>query len=329
MTDIAISIEGLSDEILAAYAASGMDRGKVGKAAIDWAFQANPMPFAVARRKDEVVGLSAYIRSRLNLSGREGIALQAVDSFVLEKARGQGVFTRLAQAYDQFARETGADLVWGFPNTNAAPAWFGKMNWAPLGQVPFLIKPLRAGFLLRKLRLPIDFPISFASDQNLMPISAFGDWADALWSSLAPRMDCAISRDRAFLTQRLFSGPAAGGYRIVASEGERGAFVATTEATKHGGRIGYLLEAMGHGDLDGLLHSELGRLRGRGVELVLAWSYPWSANYRSLRKAGFVPLPERTRPIQIWFGSRPLSPLAAPAGEKERWYLSYLDSDTV
>lgn len=329
MTDITISIEGLSEDILAAYAASGMDRGKVGKAAIDWAFQGNPTPFAVARRNDEVVGLSAYIRSRLNLSGQQGTALQAVDSFVLEQARGQGVFTRLAQAYDQFAGESGADLVWGFPNSNAAPAWFGKMNWAPLGQVPFLIKPLRAGFLLRKLRLPFDFPMSFASDQHLAPIPAFGDWVEELWSSLAPGMGCGISRDRAFLTQRLFAGPSAADYRVVASEVERGAFVATTEATKHGGRIGYLLEAMGHADLDGLLNSELGRLRGRGVELVLAWSYPWSANYSSLRKAGFVPLPEALRPIQIWFGSRPLSSLAAPAAEKERWYLSYLDSDTV
>lgn len=329
MTDIAISIEGLGEDILAAYAASGMDRGKAGRAAIDWAFQANPRPFAVARRNGEVVGLSAYIRSRLNLSGHPATAMQAVDSFVLEQARGQGVFTRLAQAYDQFARDEGADLVWGFPNSNAAPAWFGKMGWAPLGQVPFLIKPLRAGFLLRKFRLPFDFPLSFTADQHLTPITGFGDWADALWSGLAPETGCAVSRDRAFLNQRLFTGPAAGGYRVVASEGDRGAFVATTEATKHGGRIGYLLEAMGQRDLDGLLASELGRLRDRGTELVLAWSYPWSPNYRTLRKAGFVPLPERLRPIDIWFGARPLTAVAAPAADARRWYLSYLDSDTV
>lgn len=86
---------------------------------------------------------------------------------------------------------------------------------------------------------------------------------------------------------------------------------------------------MGHADLDGLLASELGRLRDRGVEMVLAWSYPWSANHGSLRKAGFFPLPERLRPIQIWFGSRQLSQIASPAGETRNWYLSYHDSDTV
>jgi hypothetical protein len=107
------------------------------------------------------------------------------------------------------------------------------------------------------------------------------------------RVGCGTARDRSFLTHRLLKSPSASVYRIVASEQDRGAIVATTEATKHGGHIGYLLEAMGHSDLDGLLASEMGRLRDRGVEVVLAWSYPWSANHRSLRKAG---LPRDFRP---------------------------------
>lgn len=329
MSELSISVEPLSDDILAAYVASGMDRAKKGRIGLDWAFQGNQKPFAVARLDGEVVGISAYIRSSLNLSGRHGVALQAVDSFVFERARGKGVFTGLARAYERHAREEGADLVWGFPNANAAPAWFGKLNWNALGQVPFLIKPLRVGFLLRKLKLPLDFPVSFSSDQKISSISAFGEWSDALWSSLSEGIGCGTARDRSFLSHRLLKSPSASTYRIVASEQDRGAIVATTEAAKHGGHIGYLLEAMGHSDLDGLLASELGRLRDRGVEVVLAWSYPWSTNYRSLRKAGFFPLPERLRPIQIWFGSHPLSATATAAAEAKNWYLSYLDSDTI
>lgn len=329
MSELSISVEPLSDELLAAYVASGMGRAKTGRIGLEWAFHGNAKPFAVARLDGEVVGISGYIRSSFNLSGRHAVALQAVDSFVFEKARGKGVFTGLARAYEGYARGEGADLVWGFPNANAAPAWFGKLNWNPLGQVPFLIKPLRAGFLLRKLRLPMDFPVSFAADQNIAPITAFGEWADALWSSLSPGIGCGTARDRSFLSHRLLKSPSASTYRIVASERDRGAIVATTEASKHGGHIGYLLEAMGHADLDSLLASEMGRLRDRGVELVLAWSYPWSANYQGLRKAGFFPLPERLRPIQIWFGSRAFSATAEAAAEAKNWYLSYLDSDTI
>jgi hypothetical protein len=89
------------------------------------------------------------------------------------------------------------------------------------------------------------------------------------------------------------------------------------------------MEAMGGLSMAELLMSEIGRLRSRGVELVLAWSFPGSANYKTLRKAGFIPLPQRVRPIRIWFGNKPQSAVASCANDRSQWYLSYLDSDTV
>ena len=157
-----------------------------------------------------------------------------------------------------------------------------------------------------------------------------GGWGDALWASVAPAVSVGKVRDRAFLNHRLFNGPQAGQYRVVASPDQTSpAIVATREAEKHGGRIAYVMEALGGSSLEPLVMSELGRLASRGVELALAWSFPWSPNYRTLRKAGFVPLHGRLRPIHIWFGSRPKSGLAASADQQGQWYLSYIDSDTV
>jgi hypothetical protein len=259
-----------------------------------------------------------------------GIGLQAVDSFVADEMRGKGIFTRLALTYEDYARQSGASLVWGFPNDNAAPAWFRKLGWHSHGQVPLLVKPLRAGIFFRKLHLPIDFPVSCARDQNLAAATDIGDWADSLWEKTAPAIGCGTIRDREFLSHRLVRTPRAGHYRVVANQNPRtAAIVATREETKHGGRIGYLMEAMGGTSLEELLMSELGRLRGRGVEVVLAWSFPWSPNHRALKSAGFLPLPEPVRPIRIWFGSRPQTEAAACANEAGQWYLSYLDSDTV
>jgi GNAT superfamily N-acetyltransferase len=330
MSDPVISIEPLSDELMDAYLASGMERGKSGRLAVDWAFGDNPAPFAVARNDGQIVGISGYIQSRMQFGSETGVAFQAVDSFVSESMRGKGIFTQLARAYDVHAAGSGGDLVWGFPNDNAAPAWFGKLGWHSHGQVPFLIKPLRAGFFSRKFRLPFDFPLTRARDQNLPPVTEVGEWGDALWESVAPAVGVGTVRDRAFLNHRLFNGPQAGHYRVVASSDQAApAIVATREAEKHGGRIAYVMEALGGSSLEPLVMSELGHLASRGVELALAWSFPWSPNYRTLRKAGFMPLPERLRPIHIWFGSRPKSGLAAPADHQGQWYLSYLDSDTV
>lgn len=330
MTKPIISIEPLSEELMDAYIASGMERGKAGYSSLEWAFGNNAAPFSVARSGGQIVGMSGYIQSRMQFGPEVGTAFQAVDSFVSESMRGKGIFTRLAQAYDAHTEESGGSLVWGFPNDNAAPTWFGKLGWHSHGQVPFLIKPLRSGFFLRKIGLQFDFTVTHARDQNVAPLTEIGDWADVLWASVAPGIGAGTVRDRKFLSHRLFACPQASQYRVLASSDQTApAIFVTREAEKHGGRIAYVMEALGGASLEPLMMSELGRLASRGVELALAWSFPWSPNCRTLRKAGFIPLPERLRPIRIWFGSTPKSGLAAHVNEQRQWYLSYLDSDTV
>ena len=330
MNGLVVTIESLTDELMDVYLTSGMERGRVGLSAVEWTFGNNPAPFAVARSGGQIVGISSYIQSLMQFGDVTGTSFQAVDSFVSKSMRGKGVFTHLARAYDDYSKEIGADLIWGFPNDNAAPAWFGKLGWHCHGQVPFLIKPLRSGFFARKLKLPIDFSLTRAQDQNLHPVCGIGDWGDALWDRVSSDIGVCVVRDRAFLNDRLFSGPHAEKYRIVAdTDLIRPAIVATREAKKHGGHIAYVMEALGQQTLEPLLMSELGRLAARGVEIALTWSYPWSPNYQTLRKVGFLPLPRRLRPIHIWFGGTSKSYRAMCSNQAEQWYLSYLDSDTV
>lgn len=330
MTDVVISVEDLNIGVLDAYAASGMERGKAGHKAIKWAFDGNKAAFSVARSAGKVVGLSSYIQSRMKFGTQKGSGFQAVDSFVTPDFRGLGLFTRLAENYAEHSKKNAADLIWGFPNDNAAPAWFGKLAWANHQQVPFLIKPLRAGYFLRKLRLGGDFPLSTSKDQNLDPVEAFDEWTDDLWDNYARDISCSTIRDRCFLTHRLLNAPQADQYRVVAERSSNGgAIVATRQAEKHGGHIAYLMEAMGTDLLRGVLTSELSRLRDQGAELALAWAYPWSPNYYTLRQCGFIPLPDKLRPIRIWFGGKEMSHKAECALRRASWYLSYLDSDTI
>lgn len=330
MSEFDITIEGLSDEIIEAYALAGLHRVEHGPSAIEWAFKDNPTPFAIARADGRIVGVSAYILSRMKFSDQAGKALQAVDSFVMPQARRKGLFSTLAVAYREHAEQSGIDLVWGFPNENAAPAWFNRLGWTSFGQVPFLIKPLRAGYFLRKLGVDLDFRVSRHSDANAKPVTSLGKWVDPLWEKVAEGIGVSRQRDREYLSHRLFHSPEAGSYRVVASaDPNQGALVATREMEKHGGQIAYLMEAFGGGDLRPLIASELGRLADRGTELALAWSYPWSPNYSALRKCGFLPLPNRFRSIKIWVGASHISEKGAPASIKSNWYLSYLDSDTI
>jgi len=330
VSDLELSVEGIGPDVIRAYTASGMVRGQAGPAALSWSFGQRPDAFAVARAKGRVVGVSAYIHTRMTLGPRaEGDAYQAVDSFVDESMRGAGIFTKLARAYEANLLENGGDLVWGFPNRDIAPLWFDRLGWQRFGQAPFLIKPLRAGYFLRKARIPLDFPVASGKDQNLPAVEDIGAWADGLWERFCEGRHIGTVRSRAYLNHRLFAAPHFR-YRVVANpDPGRGALVATRAAKKHGTHIGYIMEAIGGPTVEELLRSELARLRDRGAELAFAWSFPWSPNYRLFRKAGFVPFPKPLRPIQVWFGCRPLTPRAAPAADRNRWYLSYLDSDTV
>tara|TARA_R110002049_G_scaffold241333_3_gene415193 strand:- start:9401 stop:10393 length:993 start_codon:yes stop_codon:yes gene_type:complete len=330
VADFDITIEGLSDEVIAAYGEAELQRGSNGSSTIEWTFRNNPAPFAVARSNGKIVGISSYIQSSMKFANGVGTSLQAVDSFVMPQARRKGLFSKLAVAYRDHAERSDCDLVWGFPNENAAPVWFNRLGWTSFGQVPFLVKPLRAGYFLRKMGIERDFKISRERDNSALCITSAGEWIDSVWERFSADIPVSRLRDREFISYRLFDSPDADSYRVAASpDATDGALVATRQMEKHGGRIAYIMEAYGGRDLRGLISSELGRLTDQGTELVLAWSYPWSPNYSTLRKCGFLPLPERLRPISIWAGALPISPKGAAAYTKSNWYLSYLDSDTV
>lgn len=299
---------------------------------LEWRFDRHPCGsghVAIAQSAGCIVGLNTFIPSPMVVNGTSIAAYQSMDTIVHPGWRGHGIFTRLVQTFVESPTKEPCELIWGFPNANSASGFFGKLGWRHLGQVPFLVKPLRAGYFLRKLGLPLDFALSRFRDENAPTISRFEDDVNDLWSRFASHFGCGVARTRDFLNWRLFGWPATG-YRVAVSRSSQvEAFVATCVADKHGGRIGYVMEAAGDRGLAALLRSELGRLREQEVEVVLAWCFPWSPNYAAHRAVGFLPLPERLRPIKINFGTRCYAGRAEATAMARSWYFSYLDSDTV
>ena len=69
---------------------------------------------------------------------------------------------------------------------------------------------------------------------------------------------------------------------------------------------------------------------GEGLNVALAWCFRHSPNARAHFRAGFFPLPERLRPIELHFGVRVLDEsLTQVLRDRRNWYISYCDSDTV
>lgn len=310
---------------------------------LKWRFSDNPhgkARFAVAEHEGRIVGMIALVSTRLCNSAGQGLAYQAIDTSVDPAFRGRSLFVKMGTlAHD--ARALGGEILWGFPNANAAPGWYGRLGWTNFGAVPLLMRPLRSSYLLGRVhpRLrAIDLPL--VRDGNLRPevyteSVAFASDFDSLWRRVAPHLGVAVERTGDWMRWRLFDKPAAG-YRCVGMKDRSGsldALVASKIADKHGGRLAYVMEAIAHpdrnADLARLLRSELASAARQGAELALAWCPKSAPNYPAYRSAGFFPVPPKLRPIEINFGARALVDEAARAASPDaRWFISYLDSDT-
>jgi GNAT superfamily N-acetyltransferase len=166
-------------------------------------------------------------------------------------------------------------------------------------------------------------------------ITRFDERATALWHTVAGESLIGVERDARYLNWRLIDKPFEHYDNVAAMDGDRmTALVSHCVKDKHGGRIGYLMEALARpgagGTLRSLVSRALGDMTRRGADVALAWCLPHAPAYRTLLASGFVPFPERYRPIELHAGVRAFDAgLAGPIADRRRWYLSYLDSDTV
>lgn len=278
--------------------------------------------------------------SEFLLHGTRVTAAQSLDTITDFRYRGLGLFKNLARSVYEQCRTEDISFVYGFPNNQSGPGFFGRLGWRQRDPVPFMIRPIRMGYFLRRLGLPVRLP---RGSQHIEPptLGAFryrrainvGPELNDLWSSIAPSVHIGLVRDATFLQWRYLSHPT---FRYEAREVYDGdrlvAFGVYRVADKHGGRVGYLMEMMvrpGYESLQRVFASTLVReMSFAGAELALAWHAENGPYRTALNLAGFVPLPERLRPIQLHFGWLPLSS-AADTMQRPEWFLSYSDSDTV
>jgi GNAT superfamily N-acetyltransferase len=310
---------------------------------LNWRFRLNPhgsARFAVARRSDRVVGMVALIPTRLRNAPGTAQGYQAIDTVVDPSCRGQGIFVKIG-SLAQSPAALGGELLWGFPNANASPGWYGKLGWTNFGPVPLLMRPLRSSFLFESVHPMlrwIDAPLIRPRTLNSMAYQSGSQLStdfEAFWRRIAPQFGIAVDRSGDWMRWRLFDKPGAD-YRCVGMKsdvGELEAFVASKITDKHGARLAYVMEAVAvpgrTADLARMLLAELSGAARQGAEAALAWCPRAAPNYRAYRKAGFLPVPARLRPIEINFGARSLTPESeAAAAPDARWYVSFLDSDT-
>ena len=329
--DLEYQLVPYSDELRDAYLELLPEQElEVGRGKLEWKFRDAPGGtgvISVARDGEKVVGLNGFMAATFRIGTGQARGFQSMDTIVSPVARGRGVFGKLINC---FYDESEGALLYGFPNLNSSPAFFGKLGWNFFGPVPMLVRPLRAGYFLKRIaRFLPDFqlPLLCRRAAEAEAIARFDESSTAAWRSFSRQVGCAVERDADYLNWRFSDHPTE---RYTILRGADGAFVVSSVAAKHGARIGYVMEAIGSaGSLPGLIAESLHRMRSSRAEMAFAWCLPWSPNYAAYRRAGFLPFPARLRPIVINFGARPINASDPAVTDPKSWYISYSDSDTA
>jgi hypothetical protein len=284
-----------------------------------------------------------------NFHGRKSKALQSIDTITDKSHRGKGLFPKLAGELYGNAKEEGFDLVYGFPNENSAPGFFKKLGWISFGEAPFLIKPMRLEYFIRKflgrardtenLDEKVNYPSPIRKDlggkEYIEEIASFDKSYEHFWQEIALDLGVCVDRGTDYMNWRYVAKPGVqysryGFYKNGALKG----VIVFTVLNKHQGRIGYVMELLYHKsgeDVGAELLKYAGRLfKSVKTDAVLSWCFRHSFNYTAYRKAGYYSLPVKFRPQHLFLGAKILNEKYNDLiADEKNWYISYSDSDTV
>lgn len=91
---------------------------------------------------DKLVGINAFMPMQYVYGGRKINAVQSCESAVDQDYRGQGIFTKIIKAAEQYYAENGYDILVGYPNKNSYPGLI-KMGWTRIANQKLMIIPCR------------------------------------------------------------------------------------------------------------------------------------------------------------------------------------------
>lgn len=308
---------------------------------LEWQYLQSPTGFTyvdVAECDGVVVGVYASLPQYFQVRDREIVCIQSLDTLIDSGFRGRGLFPTLAQGLFDRTKAEDVGFVYGFPNANSAPGFFGKLGWSQLDPVPFLVRPLNLGYFLKKatgqtFQLPRVPSLPILERFAIREVVLTDIPLDEVWTGFRQAFGVGLVRDSKYLTWRLAKPGQE--YRVFAAEknGRVEGFVVINVMEKHEGRIGYVVELMSRRpseDLE-LAHELLNHVVQIFLEehcdAALAWHFTHSPYYLAFLTAGFMPMPQKLRPIELHFGVKALAEKSDPL--RGDWYISYCDSDTV
>jgi hypothetical protein len=297
----------------------------------------------IDQANNKVAAIYAIAPVEFKIQNNYLLASQSLDTITDVDYRGKGFFIKLATDLYEKAKDENIKLVYGFPNGNSIHGFSKKLSWKVLDPVPFLIKPIRASYFTKKIKilswLP-NFKLAFQNriSKNIFFIEKFEfpNEVNTIWKKFSNNIPVAVERNKAYLDWRYISKPNEN-YKILhgyTADNTYIGFIVYCVKKKHGGNIAYIMEYIYDPkyELEAryILKKAINNIIIEKADCILTWCFKHSPNFRNYKKNLFINIPEILKPIELHFGVRSFDEsLNNDVYERTNWYLSYSDSDTV
>lgn len=315
---------------------------------IEWQFFKNTekkgfVDIAFDESKQKTAAIYAVSCVKFKIGKQLIIGTQSLDTITDIDYRGKGLFIKLANNVYNNAISDNVALVYGFPNGNSIYGFEKKLQWRALDPLPFLIKPLRSKYFTDKVKFlnffP-NFPLSFSSYKEkkkytIKTENKFPNDVNDIWKAFSNNILVAVNRDKEYLDWR-YNKPNEN-YEIAHCYDEANnykGFIVYVVKEKHDGKIGYIMEMIYNvNDKDvgkQLLSFAINSIKEKKADCILNWCFEHSPNYSLYKNNFFIKMPEKFRPIELHIGVRSFNENYNDLiYNRNNWYISYSDSDTV
>jgi len=321
-----------------------------------WKFTKNPEGTIMFNAVDgsRIVGHLGALNRQIAVKGKEHSALLEVDGMTHPDYGRQGIFTELGKKLLSKAKDSGADLAYGFPNEYAMRG-HKKLGCVELFKLNVMLKPVNIKKISRKafpnrnkaffanIAQRFAFTVVYRTRKVKLPdgvvvkeIKEIDSKFDDFWDKVKATHNIVLRRDSTYLNWRYLQCPEKH-YRVYAAErkGEVLAWVMLRTMERFGLRNGIIADMLflpEHEDIScALVHGACEELKKEDVDLI-ACSVPRQTRYFGVfRQCGFMPCPDKLNPRDVYFIVYVLSDNVKRdiVSEASNWFVTWGDTDVV
>ena len=255
------------------------------------------------------------------------------DLSVSDRLRGRGVFKQMGLLANDLAAAKGIDLLFAFPNHRSISGFLKHHGYSLVGEVGWfatVIDPTQ-GLPLKALKR-LGHAL-FGGNGPKEPPTA-GPWdVGPLADSAVPTTCLGTSRTNEYLDWRFAQRPNTDYVGLVEQEnGQPVAWAALRVQELKGLRVGLIMDLAVTPGADAATGRLLARcrayFRAQGAALAFMVATPGVPAIASLRRAGYLPIPNRFAPRHLNLVARAVNPACEPlVKDLAAWHLTFADWD--